>query len=215
MFFPFRRLFEIIWRCPSYNCHFIRCNLDDPDAPHVDTTLNDHNLVIYQQTIKEAFHQCFFPQAVSICFIYRVDLRIWEITLIKPLKRWYQPKNLHINVTYGLESFGGVGWQPPVSSAPWHGTYKVMLCAATTNQEPWTGLDWAVHGQEPAYFVVFSGISDGFEDNSCDIIVHPTNTYWPLSQKIKQGLRAVNYFFPGCYNMNMAKPIINTVSFQG
>ena len=29
----------------------------------------------------------FFPQAVSYTW---VDLRIWEITLIKPLKRWYQ-----------------------------------------------------------------------------------------------------------------------------
>ena len=119
----------------------------------------------------------FFPQAVSYTW---VDLRIWEITLIKPLKRWYQcinPRTYTI-VTYGLESFGGVSWQPPVSSAPWlgdprtagfsrtwswwHGACKVMLCAATTNQEPcldgWTGLDWAVHGQEPAYFVFFWNI---------------------------------------------------------
>ena len=138
----------------------------------------------------------------------------------------YQPKNLHNSDVWPRKFWGSKltasrclqchqlhGWEiHDTGPARWCCVQPLRIRShAMPCLDGMTGLDWAVHGQEPAYFVVVSGISDGFED----IIVHPTNTYWPPSQKIKQDLRAVNYFFRDCYNINMAKPIINTVSFQG
>ena len=80
--------------------------------------------------------------------------------MIKPLKRSYQPKNLHINVT-------SMAWKVLGELM----TRDLQGDAVCSHYESGAmpGRDWAVHGQEPANFVdylEYSGISDGFEDYS-------------------------------------------------